>query len=570
VLGSNKDLKKIIYPERSVALPLSSRAFPRGEVTTQVSTAPECTSAQDALQMLRAAFGYLVTADATAMAAETQARCLRTLEQITSICTAARTSILGAFTAAQEYSADGDYSPRSWLIRRTGVTKGAAAGYTAWVRRAAAHPRVFEALACGEMSESVARTVCSWTGKLPEDSRDVADEILVTAARTGADLRGLAKLAAEINTRALPASQDDDPDDGFDDRSLKLATTFEGAGVISGDLTAECAAAITAVLDALSAPVGAEDTRTHEQRYHDALEDAMRRLLAAGLAPERAGQPAKVWAHISLADLLEMDTDSALQREWTERVRAQWAAARAGASAGGGDGAAWLDGNAARAFACDASITPVVTGEVNYAALDGLISLCVELAQINGTPADASPPQDTSPAQDTSQACDASPAERQDGAAPCPPGGLARAALEQAIIGKAIDLLAGPGGLASFLRTRQLTGRLAGPSLPLDVGVSRDIPAAIRHAVTLRDQHCQWAGGCDQPASACEVHHITHRANGGKTSVKDCGLYCFFHHQVAIHRWGWTVALNPDGTTTARSPDRTKVLRSHGPPARAG
>jgi hypothetical protein len=37
-----------------------------------------------------------------------------------------------------------------------------------------------------------------------------------------------------------------------------------------------------------------------------------------------------------------------------------------------------------------------------------------------------------------------------------------------------------------------------------------------------------------------------------------------------IHRWGWTLVLNPDGTTTAWNPDRTKVLHSHGPPARAG
>jgi hypothetical protein len=135
-----------------------------------------------------------------------------------------------------------------------------------------------------------------------------------------------------------------------------------------------------------------------------------------------------------------------------------------------------------------------------------------------------------------------------------------------------VDLLSGPGGLASFLRTRQLTGRLAGPSLPLDVGVSRDIPAAIRQAVILRAKgHCEWAGRCDQPAAACEVHHITHRADGGKTSVRDCALFCTFHHQVVIHRWGWTVALNPDGTTTAWSPGKTKVLRSHGPPsARAG
>jgi hypothetical protein len=84
--------------------------------------------------------------------------------------------------------------------------------------------------------------------------------------------------------------------------------------VISGELTPQCAAAIKAVLDALSAPAGAEDTRTCAQRYHDALQDAMRRLVAAGLVPERAGQPSKVLAHISLADLLTMDTGSALDR----------------------------------------------------------------------------------------------------------------------------------------------------------------------------------------------------------------------------------------------------------------
>jgi len=58
----------------------------------------------------------------------------------------------------------------------------------------------------------------------------------------------------------------------------------------------------------------------------------MRRLVAAGLLPERAGQPAKVWAHISLADLLMLDGSSALQQEWTAGVRAQWAAHRAAAA----------------------------------------------------------------------------------------------------------------------------------------------------------------------------------------------------------------------------------------------
>ena len=58
----------------------------------------------------------------------------------------------------------------------------------------------------------------------------------------------------------------------------------------------------------------------------------MRRLVASGLLPERAGQPVKVWAHISLADLLRLDGDSALQEQWTAQVRARWAARRAAAS----------------------------------------------------------------------------------------------------------------------------------------------------------------------------------------------------------------------------------------------
>jgi hypothetical protein len=66
----------------------------------------------------------------------------------------------------------------------------------------------------------------------------------------------------------------------------------------------------------------------------------MRRLVAAGLLPERAGQPVKAWVHISLADLMMLDGSSALLEEWTARVRARWAGHRARASAGGSDGGA--------------------------------------------------------------------------------------------------------------------------------------------------------------------------------------------------------------------------------------
>src|SRR5216117_486224 len=126
-------------------------------------------SADEALEMLRSAMCYLAAADATAMTAEEQARCLRVLEQATATGTAARTSVLSAFASGHGYSADADYSPRAWLIHKTGVTKGAAVTYTAWVRRADDHPRVIAAMATGDLPESVARVLCQWTNRLPED-----------------------------------------------------------------------------------------------------------------------------------------------------------------------------------------------------------------------------------------------------------------------------------------------------------------------------------------------------------------------------------------------------------------
>jgi len=117
---------------------------------------------------------------------------------------------------------------------------------------------------------------------------------------------------------------------------------------------------------------------------------------------------------MSLADLLLLDADSALQEQWTAQVRAQWAAHRAAASETGSNDGAWLDGDAAEAIACDAAMAPIVTGDVNVDALEDLVRLCVEL--------DA----------------------RRDGARDA-----AWAALEQVVIGKAVDLLSGPGGTSS-------------------------------------------------------------------------------------------------------------------------
>ncbi len=60
----------------------------------------------------------------------------------------------------------------------------------------------------------------------------------------------------------------------------------------------------------------------------------MRRLVASGLLPQRAGQPVKVWAHVSLAEPRAMDDGSVLAGQWITEMAARWAARRAAASEG--------------------------------------------------------------------------------------------------------------------------------------------------------------------------------------------------------------------------------------------
>jgi hypothetical protein len=299
----------------------------------------------------------------------------------------------------------------------------------------------------------------------------------------------------------------------------------------------------------------------------------MRRLLASGLLPDRAGQPVKALVHVTFADLCQLDADAAVQDKWIEAYRARWAAYRAAASVGPGDGGAWLDGDAARAIVRDAMIIPVVTGDIDPGAVEQLITLCVQYDRIRharGADGDGA---------------GASPGGRDGAVVPARPGeatapGAEQAAaadrvaevlamLEHQILAAVIAVLSGPGGVASFLRRNLLGKGLGGPSLPLDVGQTDQIPAHLRRLVALRDQGCQFPGGCDQPAAGCEPHHVVHRADGGRTSLANLKDYCWWHHHVVLHQLGWDLTVHPDGTSQVRSP-RGKVVRSHSPPPRPG
>jgi len=306
-----------------------------------MSTAIVPANMDEALKMLESAAGFLANVPAAELPAEVLAEGLRAMERADAAEAAARGRFLEAFDAQNGPLADGQRTSRTWLVNSVRVTKGQAAEHRAVQALARSHPVLLAGLAEGwVVSKSVALQLARWTRPIPDEYRDEAEEILIAAARAGADLRALAAICAEIRYRVARSDPDDENDKHLD-RAVSFDTTLDGAGVIHGDLTPECGAMVQAVLDALSAPQGGGDLRTRPQRYHDALEEAMRRLLASDLLPKRAGQPVKALVHIHVGELLELDWDSILQDKWIGEYRAQWAAQRAAASVTTGDGLAW-------------------------------------------------------------------------------------------------------------------------------------------------------------------------------------------------------------------------------------
>jgi len=184
----------------------------------------------------------------------------------------------------------------------------------------------------------------------------------------------------------------------------------------------------------------------------------MKRLLASNLLPQRAGQPVKALVHVSFADLCDLDVDSKLQEAWIGEYRARWAAQRAAASVSTGDGGAWLEGDAARTAACDAMLVPVVTGDLDPGAVEVLISLCAEYEHLR-----RQAPDRTGGPAGSDDTC-AGQAEQAGRAA------QVLAMLEHQILATVLQIVSGPGGVASFLRRNLLGQGLNGPSLPLDVG----------------------------------------------------------------------------------------------------
>ena len=369
------------------------------------------------------------------------------------------------------------------------------------MRLLARHPHLDAATTTGDITVSWgAGCIPGWTGRIDHDElQQEADRILVEAATAGADLDDL-KLLAQAAYEAWRA-QEPDPDEdprgrGFGDRDLYLETTMDGAGRIRGDLTPECAAAVTAMIEALGKPRGPEDMRSAGQRYHDALQEGCELLIRAKMVPDRAGADTRVDVVTPLRDLLEMDGASLVEDTWLR--------ARAGEHG-------YLAGKDAEAVACDALIIPVVTGSPNWAIISEMITLINNAYGHASTQAGQDVPGQDRPAQDGLPGQPESPDQRPH-SGPRPLAPEAWEALQYALAKLAIRFVSGPGAIASALRRSLLGAPLNTRSVPLDVGYSDHHPRSrSAEPSSLRDRHCAWSGGCDRRPAVSDVHHITHK-----------------------------------------------------------
>ena len=515
---------------------------------------------------------FLNSCDVAGLGAAGLGGALVSIGEIQSKLAVASAELLFRFDAQDAHDCDGYGTSSAWLAAMARLSKRDAKAAVKRMRVIAGHPLLARGIAAGEISESWAREIIGWLGRLPEELREGTEGILAGAATAGASLEDLATIVAAALAQWEAEHPDEDPEGGFPDRFLRVETTFGGAGVIRGDLTPECAAAVTAVLEALGKRAGPEDDRGEPQRFHDALQLACELLLRAGLVPDRAGADTKVVANISLRDLRAMPGAGGLEEAWVRALL--------------GEGG-YLAGADAEAAACDAMIVPLVVGSMDAAVLDQMIGLVLgafghQGTRSSGAGTPAGPGPDREAHRDQIGRLSAAAADAFTAASPTAASPTAAAfaagrpgpaqmspqawnALRRALARLAVDLVSGPAGVASILRRGLLEHPWSTPSLPLDIGYHESIPAAIRTAVLWRDKYkCAWPR-CGRPAAWCDVHHIEHKRDGGKTSVKTCVTLCQFHHDVCVHRRGWQIVLNPDGSVSVYGP-QGQVQHSHAPP----
>ncbi|HET6877626.1 MAG TPA: DUF222 domain-containing protein, partial [Jatrophihabitans sp.] len=172
-------------------------------------------------------------------------------------------------------------------------------------------PQVATALAAGAISAEHADTIRRQLAELDHipgldpAALDIAEKVLVEAAHHEQP-KIVAMMGAQLRDRLDPDGREPREEELERHRDFNLADTANGWAKVTGNVSPELAAVLRAIFDELAAPQpaadGMPDDRTPAQRRHDALAEALGRLLRSGELRGAGGAPVTVLVRVDHRD----------------------------------------------------------------------------------------------------------------------------------------------------------------------------------------------------------------------------------------------------------------------------
>lgn len=353
------------------------------------------------------------------------------------------------------------------LLRTEG--KASPAEITGLIRAASyasTYPVLAELWVEGDVSRAQVRRIGDLASKIPGDDRDRAVQLLADHA-PGLTDGELANAARVLLNAVSPGCEEREAE--LAERKAFVSLYPDGTGYsLHGFLTAEQAGWLQLGMDALTSVIPAGDTRSRSERQAEALVTMCRQYASSDEIPRLAMARPRFVVLATATDLIAIANDAAP-----------------------GDLAMTMFGDrldplTTRRLLSDADIVPVVAAE------PGDIESSKTLAEV---------------------AFDAATAERVMTAAKL---------LTKRRKSKEFAQRCAPPVFLRLLTT---------PVEPLALGRTvRIVPARLRNAVAIRDQHCV-VPGCVVPVHRCEIHHVQPWALGGATDLENLAALCVRHHR---------------------------------------
>ncbi len=289
---------------------------------------------------LRSAIADVATTEVRALSDEELREDVVVFQQQLGMLTAAWLKRVREFERRQLHQLDGHRSAGAWLRAHT-LVSGREGSSSAWLaRRLARLPLTLAALESGDISLAHARQIAYLSKDVNRHVMDDGEAAVVDAART-LDPAEFRRLVDRLRTQWLPEQVAREHDEAFDRRHLDIGEAFAGLVPVNGMLDPLTADKLQTVVNALSTPdspdVPAEARRTGPQRRHDALDEALTRLLDAGELPTVRRERPHLTLTADLADLVAGRGSAEL--DWSGPIGIE----------------------AARMLACDATVHPILT-----------------------------------------------------------------------------------------------------------------------------------------------------------------------------------------------------------------